>query len=230
MARWGMVIDLDRCTGCQACVVACKAENNVPFSTPEQEKRNRAISWMSVLTVREGEFPEIKERFLPRPCMHCDNPPCVKVCPVGATYKNPEGIVAQVYTRCIGCRYCTNNCPYTLKYFNYFRPQWPKEMKNYLNPDVSPRQVGVVEKCTFCHHRLQKAKEKARFEKRELKEEDYVPACVQTCPTYAISFGDLNNPKSTVFRLVQSSRAFRLLEELGTEPKVFYLTEGEWHG
>ena len=225
-----MVIDLDRCTGCQACVVACKVENNVPFSTPEIEVRRRSISWMSIITVTEGTYPDIKQRFIPRPCMHCENPPCVKVCPVGATYKNDEGLVAQVYTRCIGCRYCTNNCPYTLKYFNYFKPRWPQEMKNYLNPDVSTRQVGVVEKCTFCHHRLQKAKEKAKAEKRPLREEDYVPACVQTCPTRAIYFGDLENPKSRVSLLARSSRAFRLLEDLGTEPKVFYLTEGEWHG
>jgi len=230
MRKWGMVIDLDRCTGCQACVVACKAENNVAFSGPAEEETHRAISWMSILTVLEGEYPDVKERFIPRPCMHCENPPCVKVCPVGATYKNPEGIVAQVYTRCIGCRYCTNNCPYTLKYFNYTRPRWPREMKEYLNPDVSKRQVGVVEKCTFCHHRLQKAKEKARFEKRALKEEDYVPACVQTCPTDALIFGDLENPKSEVHRLSKISRVFRLLEDLGTEPQVFYLTEGEWHG
>ncbi len=230
MIKWGMVIDLDRCTGCQACVVACKAENNVPFSTPEQEEQNRSISWMSVLSIREGEFPEVKERFLPRPCMHCENPPCVKVCPVGATYKNPEGLIAQVYTRCIGCRYCSNNCPYTLKYFNYFRPEWPSEMKNYLNPDVSRRQVGVIEKCSFCHHRLQKARDKARIEKREFREEDYVPACVQTCPTNTIFFGNLENPDSLVSRMRKSSTTFRLLEELGTEPKVFYLTEGEWHG
>lgn len=230
MSKWGMVIDLNRCTGCQACVVACKAENNVPFSTPEIENRRRIISWMSVLTTLEGTYPEIKERFLPRPCMHCEKPPCVKVCPVGATYKNDEGIVAQVYSRCIGCRYCTNNCPYTLKYFNYFQPQWPQEMRDSLNPDVSCRQVGVVEKCTFCHHRLQKAKEKARVEKRPMKEEDYVPACVETCPTEALKFGDLGDPRSQVTLLSKSPRAFRLLEELGTEPKVYYLTEGEWHG
>lgn len=230
MHKWGMVIDLDKCTGCQACVTACKAENNVPFSTPEQEEKHREISWMSVMTILEGEYPEVRERFLPRPCMHCQKPPCVKVCPVGATYLNPEGIVAQVYTRCIGCRYCTNNCPYTLKYFNYSKPRWPEEMKNYLNPDVSKRQVGVVEKCSFCHHRLQKAKEKARKENRPLKEEDYVPACVQTCPTGTINFGDLGDPTSTVTQLAKSSRAFKLLEELGTEPHVIYLTEGEWHG
>lgn len=224
-----MVIDLDKCTGCQACVVACKVENNVPFSTPESESSRRSISWMVVLTITEGTYPNIRQRFIPRPCMHCENPPCVKVCPVGATYKNKEGIVAQIYTRCIGCRYCTNNCPYTLKYFNYSRPRWPTEMENYLNPDVSRRGVGVVEKCTFCHHRLQKAKEIARAEGRTLREEDYIPACAQTCPTGALIFGDLENPKSQVFLLSRSPRAFRLLEELGTEPKVFYLTEGERH-
>lgn len=229
MSRWGMVIDLDKCTGCQACVVACKVENNVPFSTPESESAQRSISWMTILTVTEGAYPNIRQRFIPRPCMHCENPPCVKVCPVGATYKNKEGIVAQVYSRCIGCRYCTNNCPYTLKYFNYSPPNRPPEMENYLNPDVSAREVGVVEKCTFCHHRLQKAKEIARAEGRILKEEDYIPACVQTCPTGALIFGDLENPGSKASSLSRSSRAFRLLAELGTEPKVFYLAEGERH-
>lgn len=230
MSKWGMVIDLDKCTGCQACVTACKAENNIPFSTPQIEVQGRIISWMMVLADIEGTYPEVKERFLPRPCMNCEKPPCVKVCPVGATYKNEEGLVAQVYSRCIGCRYCTNNCPYTLKYFNYSRPHWPQGMTSSLNPDVSRRPVGVVEKCTFCHHRLQKAKEKARVEKRPLREDDYVPACVQTCPTGAIHFGDLDNPRSQVSVLSKSSRAFRLLEELGTDPKVYYLTEGEWHG
>lgn len=230
MPRWGMVIDLDKCTACQACVVACKAENNVPFSSPEEAEKRRIISWMSILPVIEGEYPNLRARFVPRPCMHCENPPCVKVCPVGATYKNEEGLIAQVYTQCIGCRYCTNNCPYTLKYFNWFPPQWPEEMKAYLNPDVSIRSKGVVEKCTFCHHRLQRAREKARAENRRLKEGDYVPACVQTCPAEALYFGDLDDPKSSVANLIRNPRAFRLLEELGTEPKVYYLSEGEWHG
>jgi molybdopterin-containing oxidoreductase family iron-sulfur binding subunit len=230
MPRWGMVIDLNKCTGCQACVVACKAENNIPFASPKEAQRERVISWIEMIPIFEGEYPDIKARFIPRPCLQCDKPPCVKVCPVGATYRNEEGIVAQVYSRCIGCRYCTNNCPYTAKYFNWYKPFWPEEMKAYLNPDVSIRPKGVVEKCTFCHHRLQKAKDKARVEKRELKEGDYIPACVQSCPANAMYFGDLDNPKSIVFQLAKSPRAFRLLEELGTEPKVIYLTEGEWHG
>lgn len=230
MSRWGMVIDLDKCTGCQACVVACKVENNVPFAEPEEAARGRTISWMEVITTVEGEYPNIKIRYVPRPCMHCDNPPCTKVCPTRATYKNPEGLVAQIYPRCIGCRYCTNNCPYTVKYFNWYPPQWPAEMEASLSPDVSIRPKGVVEKCTFCHHRLQKAKEAVHAEGRELRDGDYVPACVEICPSDAMVFGDLDDPNSSVYRLARSGRAFRLMEELGTEPKVYYLREGDTRG
>lgn len=230
MPRWGMVIDLDKCTGCNACVVACKAENNIPPADPERIGPNRDISWIELLTIVEGEYPNVKRRVIPRPCMQCDNPPCTKVCPVYATYKNEDGLVAQIYARCIGCRYCTNACPYTAKYFNWFEPRWPAEMVNLLNPDVSVRPKGVVEKCTFCHHRLQKAKEQARAEDRKLREGDYIPACVQTCPAEAMFFGDLDDSESSVSKLAKSSRAFRLMEELGTQPKVIYLTEGERHG
>lgn len=225
-----MVIDLDKCTGCQACVIACKAENNIPFSTPEEAELGRGIFWMEMIPIYEGEYPKIKARFIPRPCMHCDHPPCTKVCPVYATYKNPEGLVAQIYNRCIGCRYCTAACPYTVKYFNWYSPEWPKEMCASLNPDVSKRPKGVVEKCTFCHHRLQKARDNARAENRPFKPEEYLPACAQTCPAEAIYFGDLDDSESTVSQLARSPRAFQLLEELGTHPKVIYLREGEWHG
>lgn len=229
MERWGMAIDLDKCTGCQACVVACKQENNVPFSTQEEAEYGREISWIKVMAVAEGEYPDTKLRFMPMLCQHCDNPPCTKVCPTGATYKNPEGLVAQIYPRCIGCRYCANACPYQVKYFNWFRPEWPEEMKASLNPDVSIRPKGVIEKCTFCHHRLQKAREQAAVEKREVKSEgEYVPACVQSCPAEAMVFGDLDEPKTEVARLAKSTRAFRALDDLGTEPKVIYLKEGEW--
>jgi molybdopterin-containing oxidoreductase family iron-sulfur binding subunit len=230
MPKWGMVIDLDKCTGCQACVVACKAENNVPFSSPEEAAQGRGIFWMQMIPLYEGEYPHIKARFIPRPCMHCDNPPCTRVCPVDATYKNPEGLIGQVYSRCIGCRYCTAACPYTVKYFNWYPPDWPKEMCAGLNPDVAKRPKGVVEKCTFCHHRLQKVRDKAKAEDREFKAREYVPACLQTCPTGAIYFGDLDDPESTVSKLSRSPRAFQLLEELGTHSKVIYLNEGEWHG
>ncbi len=226
MALWGMVIDLDRCTGCQACVMACKAENNVPPVGAKEAVRGRIISWMQVLTEEEEHSGDVK-RFLPRPCLHCDDPPCTKVCPVYATYRNPEGIVAQIYARCIGCRFCMAACPYNAKYFNWFRYQ--KDAPGQ-NPDVSVRPKGVVEKCTFCHHRLQKARQRASAERRELAPGEYVPACAEACPARAIVFGDLSDPGSEVFRLARSSRAFRLQEELGTKPKVIYLSEGEGRG
>lgn len=226
MSKWGMVIDLDRCTACQACAVACKAENNVPFVSPDQAAMGRSIHWIQIVSFLEGEYPHIRARFLPRPCMHCSKPPCVKVCPVRATYQNPEGIVAQIYHRCIGCRYCTTACPYTVRFFNWYQPRWPKEMRQSLSRDVSVRTKGVVEKCTFCHHRLLRAKEKAMVEGRELTPEDYIPACVEACPSGAMYFGDMENPHSLVSKLSRDRRAFRLLEELGTEPKVVYLAEG----
>jgi molybdopterin-containing oxidoreductase family iron-sulfur binding subunit len=222
MALWGMVIDLDRCTGCQACAMACKAENNVPAVGPREAARGRTISWMHVLV----EESEERVRFLPRPCLQCEDPPCTKVCPVYATYRNPEGIVAQVYARCIGCRYCMAACPYNAKYFNWLTYQ--KEGPGQ-NPDVSVRPKGVVEKCTFCHHRLQKARERALAERRELVAGDYVPACAEACPARAIAFGDLSDESSDVARLARSPRAFRLGESLGTKPKVFYLSETEGH-
>src|SRR5512146_226176 len=180
-----MVIDLDRCTGCGACEVACKSENNVATVTPDQADMGRAFAWMRVMTEVTGDFPNTSMRFMPRPCMHCDHPPCVQVCPVGATYINPEGIVGQIYPRCIGCRYCANACPYQAKYFNWVnwsRDRWPTEMRQALTPDVSLRPKGVVEKCTFCHHRLQKVSEQAAAEGRPVKGEgEFVPACVASC-------------------------------------------------
>lgn len=229
MPRYGMVIDLDRCTGCQACAVACKVENNVPFTGPEGTENSLEINWMQVLATSEGEFPNVRTRFMPVLCMHCDKPPCVSVCPTGATYKSDRsGIVAQVYSRCIGCRYCAVACPYTVKFFNWSDPQWPEEMAERLTPDVSIRTKGVIEKCTFCSHRLPRAREKAAAEGREMKEGDYRTACSEICPMRAITFGDLDDPRSRVAQLVDSPRAFRLQEDLGTEPKVYYLREGEW--
>src|SRR5512145_138609 len=227
MARWGMVIDLDRCTGCQACVIACKAENNVAAVGATEALRGRIISWMQVLAEGDDEHPGEVRRFIPRPCLQCDDPPCTKVCPVYATYRNPEGIVAQIYARCIGCRFCMAACPYNAKYFNWRGYQTDAPGRN---PDVSVRPKGVVEKCTFCHHRLQKARERALAERRNLAPGEYVPACAEACPARAIAFGDLGGPGSEVSRLARSPRAFRLQEEVGTKPTVIYLTEGEHHG
>lgn len=222
-----MVIDLDKCTGCGACVAACKQENNVAYVSADEANRGRALSWLNILTDVEGEFPNIRVRHIPLPCMHCDNPPCIKVCPVRATYKADNGIVAQIYPRCIGCRYCMAACPYTVKYFNWYAPKWNEEIRKTTNPDVSLRPKGVVEKCTFCHHRLIKATEKALLEGREITEGEYLPACVESCPAKAMTFGDLNDPNSDVSKLARSPRSFRLMEDLGTKPKVYYLSEGE---
>ncbi|MFQ5491808.1 MAG: 4Fe-4S dicluster domain-containing protein [Phycisphaerae bacterium] len=227
MAKWGMVIDLDRCTGCQACVTACQVENNIPPTDANAARQGRSFAWMELIPFTEGHGSHFSMRNLPRPCMHCDEPPCVKVCPVGATFKNREGIVGQIFSRCIGCRYCTTACPYTARYFNWSEPQWPEPMQKQINPDVSVRPKGVVEKCTFCHHRLQNARDQARAENREIRPGEYVPACVESCPADAMTFGDLGDPQSEVATLARSRRALRLLEDLGTEPKVVYLREGD---
>jgi len=227
-----MVIDLDKCTACQTCTVACMEENNIPFVEETEVRRDRSISWMKVVGEQEGEYPEVKMKFFPQPCMQCENPPCTKVCPVYATYPNPDGIVAQVYWRCIGCRFCMAACPYTVKYFNWYQyhDKVPPLMAAAENPDVSVRTKGVVEKCTFCHHRLMKLKDTARLENREIREGEYTVACQESCPSKAISFGDLDHPESEVARLADSLRAFRLMEELGTKPKVIYLAERKKNG
>jgi molybdopterin-containing oxidoreductase family iron-sulfur binding subunit len=227
--QWGMTIDLDLCVGCQACTLACKQENNVSFVSQEQAKMGRAIEWNQVIHSVSGEIPHLKTRFLPRLCNHCEHPLCTKVCPVGATYKNPEGLVAQIYTRCIGCRFCTVACPYTARYFNWYPPKWPEEMKKSLNPAVYVREKGVVEKCTFCSQRIREARYKAKDEGRELRDGDVIPACVETCPTKARIFGNMADPNSKVSELSRSPRAFKLMENLGTEPKVIYLTERAWN-
>jgi Fe-S-cluster-containing dehydrogenase component len=229
MPRWGMVIDLDKCTACQACTVACQVENNVPFAGPEQSAMGRSNHWHEVMAEVHGEDEShgIHVRFIPRPCMHCENPPCVAVCPVGATYLDDEGIVQMDYQRCVGCRYCTTACPYDIRYFNWYAPEFPDGYEAYLNPNVPVRPVGVVEKCSFCSHRLKEVKQKAAAQGRELTDADLIllPACNQACPASARYFGDLDDPESTVYRLAHGPRAFRLLEDLGTEPKVYYLTE-----
>lgn len=249
MPRWSMVIDLDKCVACQGCSIACRFENNTPAVKPGEAIKGRAVRWNDVFplpvnpTEETGEYPNVKTRYLTRPCMHCENPPCVKVCPVQATYKDDQGLVRQNYARCIGCRFCTVACPYGVRYFNWYAPEWagmlhetPQSVAAYHNPDriegdgvlegPAVRPKGVVEKCTFCIHRLHKARARAAAEGRAFRADDYVPACVQTCTGKARFFGDLDDPNSTVSLLAKSPRAFRLLEEVGTHPKVIYLREG----
>jgi molybdopterin-containing oxidoreductase family iron-sulfur binding subunit len=225
-----MVIDLAKCTACQSCTVACEAENNIPCVSPEEAKRDRILSWIKLLADAQGEYPRLNARLMPVPCLHCDKPPCILVCPVRATGIDPEGVVRQTFGRCIGCRYCTTACPYTRRVFNWYAPEFAGDFREALNPDVSVRPKGVVEKCTLCHHRLIKAREDARASNRPLAEGDYVPACAEVCPAGAITFGDLDDPNSAVTAQARSPRMFRLLDELGTNPKVMYLAEGEWSG
>lgn len=223
MSKWAMVIDLDKCTGCGSCNVACKMENNVPIVDPEEAQNGRAMFWMDMMTTIEGDYPNTHVKRVPKPCFHCDDPPCTLVCPVGATYRNPEGLVAQIYHRCIGCRYCMAACPFTAKSFNWYDPKWIDGAPDIGNPDVSRRMVGVVEKCSFCSHRLQKAKETADVEDRQIRDGEYVPACMESCPADAIVFGDIENRDSNVARLSRSYRVYRYGEDLGVEPKVYYL-------
>lgn len=226
--RWGMAIDLDKCTACGGCVTSCKTENNVPMAGPKPEAEGTAISWMSLVPRKEKDVDpataEILE-LLPTPCMHCEDAPCTKVCPVGATYVNPEGLVAQVWDRCIGCRYCQVACPYARRSFNWTHPDHPESYRSALNPDVATRPDGVVEKCTFCHHRIRDKKHEARREARPIVDKDfqYLPACAEDCPADAIVFGDLDEPGSKVAKMADSPRSRRLLENLGTKPKVYYL-------
>jgi Fe-S-cluster-containing dehydrogenase component len=242
MTRWAMVIDLDKCVACQGCSIACRFENNTPAVKPDEALKGRAIRWNDVFpeptgrNEKSGKNTKEKQHYLTRPCMHCENPPCIKVCPVQATFKDEEGLVRQNYSRCIGCRFCTVACPYGVRYFNWHAPEWEESMVLYRNPDrvegsgslegPAVRPQGVVEKCTFCVHRLQKARLRAEAEGRDFRADEYVPACVQTCTGKARYFGDLDDPESTVSNLAASARAFRLLEDAGTHPKVIYLTEG----
>ena len=225
--QWGMTIDLDRCTGCEACVVACHAENNLSLSDEQSAAQGRANHWIRIDRYYEGEFPNIKVKYRPVLCQHCDDAPCEPVCPVYATYQSSEGLNMQVYNRCVGTRYCANNCPYTVRFFNWFDPVWPEPLDLQLNPDVSVRPGGVMEKCTFCVQRIQRTKLDAGHEGRPVADGDAQPACVQSCPAEAMAFGDLNNRESKVSKSVESGRSRQLLEELGTKPRVFYLERAD---
>jgi molybdopterin-containing oxidoreductase family iron-sulfur binding subunit len=223
-----MAVDLDKCTGCSACVVACHAENNIPTVGPQQAGRGRAMHWIRVERYWEGEFPEARLKFRPVMCQHCDAAPCEAVCPTYASHHTEEGLNAQVYNRCIGTRYCGNACAYNVRFFNFFHPEWEKPLNLQLNPDVSLREVGIMEKCTFCVQRIKAAKTAAKAENRAIADGSLQPACAQACPTTALVFGDLSNPESRVARLSKSPRGTKLLEDLGGEPNVNYLQRQAW--
>lgn len=229
--KWGMVIDVDKCIGCQACVVACQSENNIPINDEGHFNQRRAIEWIRVERYWEGKFPDVKARFIPIMCQHCGDAPCEPVCPVYATYHNAEGLNVQVYNRCIGTRFCANNCPYHVRYFNFWEPAWPESLKNQLNPDVTVRSRGIMEKCTFCIQRIRRTSREAGRDGRDIEDGDrgINPACVNACPTETLVFGDMNDPKSKVSVLKKKEfdgehgRGYKLLEELGTDPNVIYL-------
>ncbi|MEE9235662.1 MAG: molybdopterin-dependent oxidoreductase [Candidatus Acidoferrales bacterium] len=220
--RWGMVIDTHACIGCNACVAACYAENNLAIVGKPQVARRREMAWIRIERYFDGRRSQ-PQSFVPMLCQHCDNAPCEPVCPVYATYHNPEGLNVQVYNRCVGTRYCANNCPYKVRRFNWFDFEWPEPLPLQLNPDVTVRSKGVIEKCTFCVQRIQTAKDQAKDDGRKVRDGEVVPACVQTCPTEAIVFGNLKDTNSRVSRLARTPRRYRVLEELNTKPAITYL-------
>ena len=226
--KWTMMIDMDKCTGCGACVVACHAENNVPIHTEQEVTRGRGMHWIRTDKYWVSQYPDPKTYFLPMLCQQCSAAPCEPVCPVFATLHSPqENINLQVYNRCVGTRYCENNDPYKVRFFNFFDPDFPEPLNQQLNPDVTVRTAGIMEKCTFCVQRLRRAEETARSEGRSYLGNEAIPACVQTCPPGALVFGDLNDPNSEIARLIKDDRSFRLLEDLGTEPSIYYLKGGK---
>ncbi len=223
-----MAIDLDLCTGCQACVVACWAENNIRFGGPEQLAMGRSRQWIRIERYWDNtEFPQTHARLIPLLCQQCDKAPCEPVCPVFASVHSRDGLNTQVYNRCIGTRYCGHNCPYKVRVFNFFAPEFPSPLEQQLNPDVTVRSVGIMEKCTFCVQRIRRAREEARVQGRPIYDGEIQPACVQTCPSGALVFGNGMDPNSEVHSLLNSRRGFRLLESYDTQPSIAYLKKGD---
>ena len=220
--RWGMVVDLDRCIGCGACAAACYAENNIGIVGVERVLEGREMGWMSIERYHSENEME-KVTFLPMMCQHCDNAPCESVCPVYAPHHSKEGLNNQIYNRCIGTRFCVQNCPYKVRRFNWFDWQWPDPMNLQLNPDVTVRSKGVMEKCSFCIQRIKAAHNVAKNEKRMIRDGEVTPACVQTCPTNALVFGSLMDRQSRVRKLADDPRAYQAIGYVNTKPAVIYL-------
>jgi Fe-S-cluster-containing dehydrogenase component/anaerobic selenocysteine-containing dehydrogenase len=232
--HWGLAIDLNSCVGCNSCVIACQAENNIPVVGKEEVKRRRIMHWIKIDRYYSDDPDEPKVYFQPLTCQHCDNAPCENVCPVSATNHSSEGLNQMTYNRCVGTKYCINNCPYRVRRFNWFRYTNNKAFdfntvsdlgKMVLNPDVTVRERGVVEKCSFCVQRIQEKKLQAKLENRPLLDNEIKTACMQACPAEAIIFGNLNDKNSKVSKLFGSPRLYHLLEELHTLPSVGYLTK-----
>ena len=220
--RWAMVVDLDKCIGCGACATACYAENNIGIVGVDRVLEGREMAWLSIERFHDPEHME-KITFLPMLCQHCDNAPCESVCPVYAPHHSKEGLNNQIYNRCIGTRYCVQNCPYKVRRFNWFDWPWPEPTNLQLNPDVTVRSKGVMEKCSFCIQRIKTARNVAKNEKRMIRDGEVQPACVQTCPTEALVFGSLMDKSSRVRKLVDDPRAYQAMGYLNTKPAVIYL-------